>query len=75
MKNLIFGKKKKICHNRPALLEPYKNIWWDLKKAIAKCKLMIISELVVTAHKEWVRINQKGCQKYFSCYSSHVQFY
>ena len=54
-------------------LNPIENLWWDLKKAVAKRKPKNIRELEAIACEEWAKIPQERCQKLVSGYASRLE--
>jgi len=67
-----FQKKKwKILESQSPDLNPIGNLWWDLKKAVAKRTPKNMTE--VEAHEQWARIPQERCPKLVSGSASRVQ--
>lgn len=54
-------------------LNPIENLWWDLKKAVARRRPKNLAEVEVIAKEEWARIPIKRCQTLVAKYPSRLQ--
>lgn len=54
-------------------LNPIENLWWDLKKAVAACKPVNLSQLEAFAIEAWAKIPTACCQKLVSWYAKHLR--
>ena len=53
-------------------LNPIENLWWDLKKAVARRRPKNLTELEAIAKEEWAKIPLKRCQTLVERYSSRL---
>ena len=53
-------------------LNPIENLWWALKKAVARRRPKNLTELEAIAKEEWAKIPLKRCQTLVERYSSRL---
>lgn len=61
------------CPSHSPHLNPIKNLYWDLKKAVAAWNTSNISELEAIVNEDWAKIPWERCQKLLPAYASHFQ--